>query len=802
MKLFKTIAALLLTALWIAALSLPIGKLPPLGNFLSPGTGFWANAEPKTSAQNSFRPYRKDSVLAQTTIIFDKRLVPHIKANNDYALYYAQGYVQAYYRLWQMDIQSHAAAGRLSEIIGNATLSFDRHQRRKGMVWAAEKSLKSMEADSRTATMIQAYTNGVNAFIHSLDEKHLPLEYKLMNFRPEDWTPLKCALLMKYMADMLTGHSDDIALTYARQALSAQTFNALFPDKLSASQPVIPKGTVFPPAQLALPEIPDSNVFARLSATDTAKNLSAAQITGANSGGIGSNNWALSGRKTTSGYPILCNDPHLNLNLPSIWYECQLTAPDINCYGVSIPGAPGIVIGFNNDISWGLTNNYRDVKDYYVLKTDAGENHYQFDGQFRVFEKRIEKIVVKGRQPFIDTVRYAVQGPVEYDASFPDPSKSGSTLAMTWMAHQASNELLALYLLNRAKDYPAYVAAIQHFECPAQNFIYADTKGNIALWGQGRFINKWPEQGKFVMLGDTSATLWGESIPMSENPHVLNPPQGYLESANQQVTDSTYPYYYNGDFTEFRSWEITRFLSQEKKFNVADMMALQNNNWSVIAEKLQPFFNESKTQWRHDFPDYAGVWNDSLMPDSKTGAAFQIWWYFFYKNLWAKKFQSLPVSVFPSKEISLQLLLNHPDKLQQISETDLPTLVQKSGRETADSLKTLTREGRTAWYQIKNTTVEHLAKISAFSYGGLATGGSSTAINAMRNDHGPSWRMIVSMKPNEIEAWCSYPGGQSGNPGSPFYVSFLQHWVDGKYFKINFFQDKDYEQAGNARGAQ
>lgn len=796
MKVFKTVSALLLTVIWTVALSLPMGKLPPLGNFFSPGMGFWANAEHQTTAQNNFKPYHRDSVLAQTTIIFDNRLVPHIKAGNDYALYYAQGYVQAYYRLWQMDIQSRAAAGRLSEIIGKATLDFDRHQRRKGMVWAAEKSLQTMEADNRTATMLQAYTNGVNAFIHSLDNKHLPLEYKLMNFRPEDWTPLKCALLMKYMADMLTGHSDDIAMTYVRQALSAKTFNLLYPDKLPGSQPVIPKGTAFPPAQLALPRAPDSSIFARLGSKDTVQTLSGIQVLESNTG-IGSNNWALSGRKTASGYPILCNDPHLNLNLPSIWFECQLTAPGINCYGVSIPGAPGIVIGFNNHISWGLTNNYRDVKDYYALKTDTGENHYRFDGQSRPFEKRIEKIVIKGQEPFTDTVRYAIQGPVEYDAAYPDPAKSDAILAMAWMAHQPSNELLALYLLNRAKDYPAYVAAIQHFECPAQNFIYADTKGNIALWAQGRFINKWPEQGKFVMHGDTSATLWGENIPMSENPHVLNPAQGYLESANQQVTDSTYPYYYNGDFTEFRSWEINHFLSQAKTFDIADMMALQNNNWSIIAQKLSPYFNESKAALKAGFPGYTGNWNDNLMPDSKTGAAFQIWWYFFYKNLWTNRFHQLPLSIFPNKEISIRLLLNSPEQLQQLSGENLRTVIEKSGKETADSLKTLASEDRKVWYQIKNTTVEHLARIPAFSFSGLATGGSSSTINAMRQDHGPSWRMIVSMKPNDIEAWCSYPGGQSGNPGSPFYTSFLQHWITGKYFKINFFGDKDYDQVKN-----
>lgn len=790
MKLFKPISAIVLMGIWIIALSVPIGKLPPLGNFLSPGIGFWASATPDDQPQQDFQPLKYDSILQKTTIVFDNRLVPHIKAANDFDLYYVQGYIQAYYRLWQMDMQTRAAAGRVSEVVGKTALNYDRHQRRKGMVWAAEKSLKTIEANPETKTMLNAYTAGVNAYIHSLNYKQFPLEYKLMDFRPEAWTPLKCVLLMKFMADDLSGKSDDIAMSYVRQALPPDVFNLLYPEKLKSSDPVIPRGTIFSPASLTELKNSSKDMFAKM---PYQKHVSAGIIQN-NESGIGSNNWVINGQKTKSGNSILCNDPHLGLNMPSIWFETQLTAPGINCYGVSIPGAPGIVIGFNDSISWGMTNNYRDVKDYYALKTNAEETSYRFDGSERPFRMRLEKIFIKGqRLPFIDTVRYAVQGPVEYDKNFPDPAKSGLVLAMAWMAHRGTNEFLALYLLNRARNYQQFVQAIQYFQCPAQNFIYADTKQNIAIWGQGQFVNEWPHQGRFVMRGDTSATLWGSNIPMDENPHILNPSQNYLESANQQITDFTYPYNYNGDFTEFRSWEITHFLSQDTKFTVNDMMSLQNNNWSLIANELMPLFRQYGRKFGKAFPDYFQKWNDTLTPDSKTGAAFQIWWNNLYQNLWYSRFRSLPLAVFPTKEITIQLILQDSQKLNQITGMSLATVAAKSFEETEDSLKILTKENKALWYQIKNTSITHLAKIPAFSYAELPTGGSGTTINAMRDNHGPSWRMIVEMLPGKIQAWCTYPGGQSGNPGSKYYNTFLQRWVDGDYYRIRFFQPSDYK---------
>lgn len=782
MRFISFLIALALSIGWIALLNRPIGGTPALGRLLNPVNGYFANAEPADEVGQSFYLPR-EKLKQAVTVTFDTRLVPHIKAQNDEDLYFAQGYAHAYYRLWQMDMQTRAAAGRISEVAGPKAFDFDRNQRRKGMVWAAENSLKAMEANPYTKKILDAYTHGVNTYIQSLSFKSYPLEYKLMSFSPEPWTNLKCALLLKYMADDLTGGSDDIAMTYLRTALPPEELDHLFPDKITGSQPVIPAGTRFVPASKPIPATPPGELFSHFDTARAKVSAMRSNIAPRAASGIGSNNWALNGKRSTSGAALLCNDPHLGLNLPSIWYELQLTAAGVNCYGVSIPGAPGIVIGFNDHISWGFTNNYRDVKDFYEIRSEDPRLYY-FDGKEVPFNVRYEKIYTKGEeQPFIDTIRFSIHGPLMYDEHFPEPSGSGKTLAMTWMAHRATNELLSLYLLNRANDYDQFVQAIRHFECPAQNFIYADRTGNIALWGQGRFINKWKDQGKFVMRGDISATLWGDTIPMRENPQVFNPPQNYLASANQAVTDNTYPYWYNGDFTEFRSWAIHHFLQDTLKKDVPEMMALQNNSWSYLADQLYPLLQAQQV--------IGGNWDEQYSPESKTALAFQLTWLRLYTNIWQDEFENIPDRLYPSAETTMQLLLEdtasrYYDDIHTPVREHLRDMVQRSYKEASDSIKALEKAGQTEWYQVKNTSVNHLAKLPAFSYANLKTSGWGNTINAMKQNHGPSWRMIVSLQQDKITAYGVYPGGQSGNPGSRYYAAFLDYWVTGKYYTLNF----------------
>lgn len=784
MRLLRAGIVILLTAILVWALNRSWGSLPALGRLLDPVNGWAANAEPvdKDFTESFALPGLQQPVSIQ----YDTCMVPHIRAANNHDLYYTQGYVHAYFRLFQMDLQTRAAAGRVSEVIGEKGIRFDRLQRRKGMVYGAENSLQAMEQDPRTRHMLDAYTAGVNAYIDQIKYRELPLEYKLIGFRPEPWTNLKCALLLKYMADDLTGYTEDIPLTVLRAILPAGEFEKLYPHRQTASTPVIPAGTVFEKPSLTPATVPDSvALWDTLTQADYAQPYEERE-------GKGSNNWAVSGSRTASGAPILANDPHLGLNLPSLWYQVQLQAPGMNVYGVSLPGAPGIIIGFNEQISWGFTNNYRDVKDFYAIQ-QVSEDAYMLDGKQVAFTKKIEKIVIKGQPDFIDTVLYTVQGPVLYDHNFHGPNELQKPLALRWMAHRGSNELLSIYLLNRANDYSAFVQAIQQFQCPGQNMIYADKAGNIALWGQGQFINKWQDQGRYIMNGATTATQWGQDIPMAENPHAFNPAQGYLSSANQTVTDSTFPYYYNGYFYEFRAWRINQVLAATRQATIKNMMDLQQDTYSILAANVLPIMLTKlpmQSEAKQQNIKLLSSWDYRLSADSRAATMFQLWWGSLYVAIWKDDLGMVPEVLYPSAERTMQLLQTD-DTLSYYDDKNTPEvetlfdIVNRSYEAMLDSVQQLERTVGAEWYKVKNTTLLHLIKVPAFSYSKLKLGGWGNVVNAAKGNHGPSWRMVVQMS-KDIEAYGVYPGGQSGNPGSKYYNTFINSWAAGNYYRLLF----------------
>ena len=783
MRLKRAILPILLTIILTYVLDKPVGSLPALGRLLDPVNGWAGNAE---SVDKDFNASMVLPALkAPVTIWFDEYLVPHIHAANDHDVYYMQGYVHAYFRLWQMDLQTRAAGGRVSEVIGERALDFDRKQRRKGMVYAAENSLRAIEEDPRTKEMLDAYTAGINEYIHGLSYRKYPLEYKLMGFAPEEWTNLKSSLLLKYMADDLTGYTEDIELTLLKDMLDPQTFALLYPERDYTSTPVIPKGTEFEAPSLLNPPVPAGDIWAHLKATDFEQKQP-------DNEGKGSNNWAVSGAHTKSGAPILCDDPHLGLNLPSLWYQVQMQTPNMNVYGVSLPGAPGVVIGFNDSISWGFTNNYRDVKDFYAIQRAPGnKDAYMFNGKAVPFKERIERIGIKGKSVFLDTVNYTIHGPVMYDEHFPGPGGLKRPIALCWMAHKGSNELLAQYLSNHARNYMEFVEAIMSFQCPAQNMVYADRTGNIAMWGQGQFVNKWKDQGKYVMNGKDSSTLWGLLIPMHENPHVLNPAQGYVSSANQTVTDSTFPYWYNGYFYEFRAWRLNSLLGELSGATVEDMFRIQNDTYSILAEHTLPVMLRYIKAPEDKYLSELKRWDNNLGAESIAATAYQVWWNFLYNDLWKDMLVKDPVPMNPYVEHTMQLMMQSDSALQKQQTPvlkNIAAVINSSYKEALDSLGKLEKTNTLQWYKAKNTTIRHLAKIPAFSYDDRKIGGWGNTINAAKGDHGPSWRMVVQMG-KEIEAYGVYPGGQSGNPGSKYYATFLDSWTNGRYYKLNFFRN-------------
>ncbi|MBX3241362.1 MAG: penicillin acylase family protein [Chitinophagaceae bacterium] len=767
----------------------------PLASFLSPQEGVWYHAEPVDKKLDE--TLSLPGLKGNTNVYFDERLVPHIVADNDEDGYFVQGYLHARFRLWQMEFQVYAAGGRVSEIVGDVAVNFDKGKRRLGMVYAAEKLLKEAEANPDTKTMMDAYTAGVNAYISSLRNVELPLEYRLLNYAPEPWTNFKTALFVKEMTRTLAGGADDLELTKARDFFGDEVVQLLFPQIEDSLSPVIPKGTIFPPPTV-VPQPPASADALYFKTTLAAGALQEIQKPNKDNG---SNNWAVSGSKTASGAPILCNDPHLNLTLPAIWFEIQMTTPGMNAYGVSFPGTPGVIIGFNDSIAFGFTNSSRDVMDYYAIRfKDDSKKQYFFDSTWRDTDIRIEEIKISGGSSVFDTVAYTVFGPVIYDASFPATENGKEPLALRWKAHDPSNELLFWYHLDRANNYDDYVNALQYFTAPAQNVVFASKAGDIAIWQQGELPARWKGQGLYIMPGEDSSYMWQGVIPMEENPHIRNPEQGFVSSANQRPADSTYPYFIPGSYDLYRGIAINRQLSEMNNITVEDMLQLMNDNYNVFAETARPVLlkhiDETALQGR-EVVYLEMVKNWSLKNDiSEKGATlFNIWFDKFKKQTWKDEMDKAGAKAYPADGIFTEMLLRNDtsfafaDNINTPETETLQDIVTAAFKETALLADSLEAEKKLEWGNNKNTSVYHLLGDRALPLArtGLPVGGGKHIINATTHSHGPSWKMIVHLK-EETEAWVVYPGGQSGNPGSPHYDRFVDKWAAGEQYRAWFLE--------------
>lgn len=782
-------------------MQLPVGatKTPRLGYFLSPQQGFWQNAEPADVSFDKDISIR--GIKSTTEVYFDDRLVPHIYAENYADAYFVQGYLHAKFRLWQMEFQTYIAAGRLSEVIGEDGLKTDKYFRRLGMVYGAEQSLKAMEENPETKAATDAYTDGVNAYIKSLKENELPFEYKLLDYKPEMWSNLKTVLFLKFMSFDLTGQGDDdLKMTNTRNLLGYDTFKKLFPERSDLLDPIIPKGTGFEKPSIAV-KTPANVDSAYFNSNNDAITATAPIIPNKNNG---SNNWAVSGSKTKSGKPILCNDPHLGLNLPSLWYEMQITTPTQNTYGASFPGAPSIIIGFNDSIAWGVTNAGRDVKDFYDIKfRDTTMQEYWFDNAWKKTEFRKELIKIKNKPDDTETIAMTVFGPVMYDHSYKSQNKDGQYIAVRWTAHDASNELLTFYKLNRAKSYNDYVDAITTFQCPGQNFVFASVSGDIAIRQQGKFVAKWKRQGDLIQPGTDSAFMWQGFIPANENPQMMNPLRGFVSSANQMAVDSTYPYYLGraANFPVFRGLIINRKLAEMNNITPQDMEQLQTDNYNVLAEFTRPFLlkylDETKLNAEEKNQlDILKAWNLRNDVNEKGATIFKVFWDSVYKQTYGDEFgrSKLPLS-WPDQPTLVDALkdsayafaddINTTDKKETWNDVVLIAF-QKASK----TLLKVSQENKLDWGIFKDTYVNHLLKIPALSRLHLPIGGGAESINATTANHGPSWRMIVHLT-DKVEAFAVYPGGQSGNPGSKYYDTFIDSWVNGKYYSVLFLNKQE-----------
>lgn len=764
-------------------LTRPMGKLPAMLPFLHPATGFWQNIQHDASLP--LAQYQLPDVVAPVTVAYDNDLIPHIFAENESDLWFVQGFVHAKHRLWQMEFQVRAASGRLAEVLGPDLLEYDRKTRRKGLVHAAATSLESELRNPHSQLALLQYAKGVNAYIQALTAQQLPLEYKLLGYQPEAWTPLKSMLLLTYMLDMLATSEYDLQNTLFVNAFGREAFNLLFPDIARTDDPIINRPNQWPKWDAPTDSVTDlwpAWLDLKLAAAPNEEPIK------------GSNNWVVGPTKTADGATILCNDPHLGLQLPALWFLNQIQSPAYATKGVSLPGLPGVVLGFNDSLAWGVTNAQRDVVDWYeVAFRDVQRTAYFFDGAWEPTRKVYETIAIKGQKNFVDTVVYTHFGPVVYDANFKG-NQPLTGFAYKWISHGTTFELANFLAINQAQHMAAMHTAVDGFYATAQNFVFADRRGNYAMHISGAYPQRTPGEGRFLRDGRYKTNDWKAPIPKEFQPKWDNPERGFLASANQHPVDATYPFYiYGVNFETYRNRRINEVLRAADSLTVADLMALQQDNFNYKAADFLPWALglmgdialQSQAQILFDALESWDFYNHAT---SEGATAFELLWQAFYPSCWATIQLHGEQLRVPSSYTTLQLVQTHPEH----PFFDDPRTKEKETARThlkhafATAADAFTQTSKT-WYTYKNTTLRHLLRIPQFSEAQVPIGGNAGIVNANSGTHGASWRLIAELRAEGISAQGIYPGGQSGAVGSPFYNNFTADWAAGRYLPLPMY---------------
>ena len=780
--------------------------LPALGQYFNPFSGFWQNGDPIVPINKN---YAFTGLKGDVKVSYDERQVPHIVAEHLEDALFVQGFLHAQNRLWEMDFLSHVSAGRLSEMLGEkelrphlTTLDIDKQSRRRGILQAAEKLVKYWQTDKDNFPLFESYCAGVNAYISQLKPVDYPIEYKTLGLTPEAWSPLKTALIAKYLTTDLALNDNDFAATNSLKVFG-NDFDAMYPSDFKEQSPVVPNGTPWNfKAQASAPkpvnDYDDATSLINIPHDDMMSSDPS----------NGSNNWVVSGSKTKSGHPILCGDPHLALRLPSVWYEQQITAQEINTYGVAVPGLPMITIGFNNHVAWTMTNVGHDVADWYAIKwADSTKTNYILDGKPVKADVHVETFNVKGRGVVLDTVRSTVWGNIVY----PSDTTGRKDLAFHWIANELPElDLHYMRQLNGAKNYDDYKKALSFWNEPAQNFAFASTTGDIALIVNGAHPIKAKNQGRFVQDGSLSSNAWKGFIPRDQIPQYKNPARGFVSSANQKSTEASYPYYYNSEgFEPYRGRIINDTLSKMNNITVEDMKKLQNCNYSLMAKELLPLLlkNSDTTGFsaaeKTIYNSLVG-WNYFFDGDKVAPIYFDEWQTAFQIQTWdevyANKNADLLLKPYSLRTIDLLRdepnskffdIVATPDKVENgkdIVNASFHTMVLEIAKRQTEITAKYPANPTLTWSHVKDTEIPHISNIPGWGREHIDVGGHAKSINAIKKNHGPSWRMIVEMD-SVPHAYVVYPGGQSGNPGSKGFDAFVNTWTKGEYYEAVFLKN-------------
>ncbi|GAB4530097.1 MAG: penicillin acylase family protein [Anaerolineales bacterium] len=778
---------------------------------------------------------------APVDIYRDKYGVPNIYAQDQHDLFFAQGYVHAQERFWQMDFWRHIGAGRLAEMFGQGQVDTDTFLRTMGWRRVAEQEWAQM--DPAVRVIFEAYADGVNAYLNDHQGSALSLEYVVLglltpDYAPAPWQPVDSLTWAKAMAWDLRGNMNlEIERAVLSKTLTPEQLAELFPPYDFERQPVIvphpvlegvsggASGAAIP--QNALP--PLESLTSRAAALDS--------VIGPSGEGIGSNSWVVSGDKTSTGYPLLANDPHLGIQMPSIWFEVGLHCQPKNAecpfdvVGFSFAGNPGVVIGHNDRIAWGFTNTGPDVIDLFIEKINPDNpNQYEYNGQWVDMDIVHETIQVAGGDPIDLTVRYTRHGPIISDSygplkDNPEPTatpfreRAGIDLpehyaiAMRWTALEPACVFCAILGLNTAQNFDDFRQAAAQFAVPAQNLLYADVDGNIGYQMPGRIPIRKNGDGHMPVPGWTDAYEWQGYIPFEQLPYAFNPNEGYIVTANNPVVGPEYPYLITTDYTfGYRAERIIAMLqSVSGPIDIATYQKMHMDNYSGNAAFLVPVVLKAAP----DTPAFEiarQLWTDwdyQQNADSASAALFEAFW----RHLLAHTLHDdLPEAYWPEGGSRWWETMRYlvADSASAWWDDQTTPAVETRDQIFAAALEDAVKELRDRlgkdpaqwrWGDLHTATFRNgtlgesgIAPIeNLFNRGPFPTSGGKAIVNATgwtategyEVDWLPSMRMIVDLS-NMDNSVDIHTTGQSGHAYHPNYIDMAPMWATGKYRPMLF----------------
>ena len=790
-------------------------------------------------------------LAADVRVVRDEHGIPQVYADHATDLFRAQGFVHAQDRFYEMDFRRHVTAGRLAELVGDSALETDMFIRTLGWRDTAEAELAMLDPETRR--YLQAYADGVNAYIGDRSAGELSLEYSVLaltgpDYVPEEWTPVDSVAWLKALAWDLRGNtSQEIDRTLALDLLEREQVEELYPDyPYEQHEPIVTAGRVRGglfqqgpgPVQRAAPtgrpaREPEGDLRGLRSLRDVVDDLP--QLLGTEEG-IGSNSWVASGDRTASGAPILANDPHLEQSMPSVWYQMGLHCNErteqcpFDVAGFTFAGLPGVVIGHNQSIAWGLTTMYPDVSDLYLERVDDEAGTYLYDGQQVELETRTEQFRIAGEEdPVAIEVRSTRHGPIlsdlDLDLDLAPPIAAvgdrveltpatepadgdGYAVSLRWTASAPGRTMDALIGIDKARSWNEFRQAARLMDAPSQNLVYADVEGRIGYQAPGRVPIRAPgHSGRWPVPGWNPAYEWKRFIPFDELPTVLDPPSGLIVTANNAVIGPSYPYLLTSDAAYgYRSQRILDVLGDRDDLTVDDMVELQNDTYNAHAERLTPYLLDISLPtpyFREGQAELRG-WDFTQPADSAAAAYFNAVW----RNLLELTFHDqLPADVRPDGgerwfEV-VKELLRDPDSdwwddvaTEDVRETR-DDILRQALLDARDDLTIRQGSNPTRWswgglheLELVNQTLgdSGIGLVEGiFNRGPFPVGGGSGTVNATAWDAAegfavtavPSMRMVVPFDDFDDARWIQ-SGGQSGHAYASTYTDQTELWAAGE----------------------